>query len=229
MNRQLALAIQINDEANLADFCWNHNLLLQQELTLTLKGKGERFLYIWGKRGCGKSHLLQACCQNDDQRSSIYLPLSVLKDWGPEILNDLDNQSLIAIDDIEVIAGNTEWEVALFHLYNRIRDNNQSILLISGQYPPNQLPIKLQDLLSRLSWGLVYLLKELGDDDKVKTLMQHAKKRGFALTSSVCQFLLNRCSRNMHDLHTLLNQLDEASLSAQRKITIPFVKEVLDI
>lgn len=229
MNRQLALAIHINNEANLADFCWNHNLLLHQELTLTLKGKGERFLYIWGNQGCGKSHLLQASCQNDDQQSSIYLPLSDLKDWGPEILNDLDNQSVIAIDDIEVIAGNQEWEIALFHLYNRIRENNQSILLMASQYPPNRLPMQLPDLLSRLSWGLVYLLNELSDDDKIKTLIQHAKKRGFTLTDSVCQFLLNRCSRNMHDLHTLLNQLDEASLSAQRKITIPFVKEILGI
>ncbi|KTD19737.1 DnaA regulatory inactivator Hda [Legionella londiniensis] len=229
MNRQLALAIHLNDEANLADFCWNNNPLLHQEITQTLNGHGERFLYLWGSRGCGKTHLLQACCQSHLQQTSIYLPLAMLKEWGPEILRDLDQQSLIAIDDIDVIAGNNHWETALFHLYNRIRDNHQSILLISGRNPPQGLAIKLRDLQSRLSWGLVLQIRELADDDKINTLKLHARRRGLELSSAVCQFLLNRSSRNMHDLQLLLNRLDEASLIAQRKITIPFIKEILNI
>ena len=91
------------------------------------------------------------------------------------------------------------------------------------------MPIRLPDLRSRLSGGLVIQLHELQDDDKIKTLKLHALKRGFELPTSVGQFLLNRSSRNMHDLNTLLNRLDEASLIAQRKITIPFVKTVLGL
>ncbi len=230
MNRQLALAIQLNDEANLADFCWNGNRLLHQQLHHALHGDGERLFYLWGVAGSGKSHLLQACCQAvNSTQSAIYLPLDILREWGPQVIDGIEEQALISIDDIDAIAGDSAWEEALFHLYNRIRDQGQTTLLITGKQPPATLPICLPDLRSRLTCGLVIQLNELNDDDKINTLKLHANKRGFELPGSVGQFLLNRCARNMHDLHLLLNRLDEASLIAQRKITIPFVKEILGI
>ncbi|MBA2709150.1 MAG: DnaA regulatory inactivator Hda [Tatlockia sp.] len=229
MNRQLALTIQLNDEATLADFCWGNNSLLQQILTSSLTSEGERLFYIWGASGCGKSHLLQACCQIKQNSSAIYLPLHILKEWGPESIDNLCEQSLIAIDDIDAIAGDKTWEEALFHLYNRVRDNGKTILLISGQQSPASLPINLPDLKSRLAWGLAVQLNELDDELKIKTIQQHAHKRGFELSTHVGQFLLNRCARNMHDLHCILDYLDKASLAAQRRITVPFVKTILDI
>ncbi len=230
MNRQLALAIQLNDEATLADFCWGSNALLQQQINSSLAGEGERLFYLWGGTGSGKSHLLQACCQAlNNNASAIYLPLQILKEWGPESIEDLGEQTLIAIDDIDAIAGDRGWEEALFHLYNRIRDNGKTILVISARQPLALLPIQLADLRSRLAWGLVVQLNELTDEDKIRTLQQYATKRGFELPASVGQFLINRCARNMHDLHQLLDQLDKASLAAQRKITVPFVKVILDL
>ena len=130
---------------------------------------------------------------------------------------------------MELIAGDSEWEEALFHLYNRIKDKEQGLLIVSGNKPPVTLPIRLADLRSRLGWGLVIQLNELSEEEKINTLKLHALKRGFDLPESVGQFLLNRCSRNMHDLQELLNRLDDASLAAQRKITIPFVKYILKI
>jgi DnaA family protein len=230
MSRQLALAVQLNDEATLADFCWGNNSLLQQQLIQTLNGEGERLIYIWGTEGSGKSHLLQACCQAvNTNQSAVYLPLKTFREWSSDVLEGMDEQTWICIDDLEVIATDTAWEEALFHLYNRIRDNGRTTLLISGNQAPVNMPIRLQDLRSRLGWGLVVQLNELSDEDKIKTLKLHASKRGLMLPTSVGQFLLNRCARNMHDLSTLLNRLDEASLMAQRKITIPFVKDVLEI
>ena len=230
MNRQLALAIQLNDEATFADFCWGNNALLQQQLQTTLNGSGERLIYLWGPPGSGKSHLLQACCQAmGGNQSAIYLPLHTLKEWGPDVIDGIDAQALIGIDDIDAIANDPAWEEALFHLYNRVRDNEQTTLIITGKFSPTQTPLRLPDLRSRLSWGLVIQLHELSDHDKINTLKLHAQKRGFELPASVGQFLLNRCARNMHDLHALLNRLDEASLIAQRKITIPFVKHILGI
>lgn len=230
MNTQLALAIQLNDEATLVDFNWSNNSLLKQQLNKTLALKEDRLLYLWGSTGSGKSHLLQACCQEINlTQSAIYLPLSLLKEWGPQTIEGLEDQDLICIDDLEAIAEDPEWEEAIFHLYNKIRDMDKSILIIASKQSPRTIPIKLADLRSRLSWGLVIHLLELEDKDKIETLKLHALKRGFDLPLSVGQFLLNRCSRNMHDLHILLNRLDNASLAAQRKITIPFVKNILDI
>ncbi len=230
MNKQLALAIKLNDEATLADFNWGGNGLLQQQLEKMLTLKEDRLLYLWGPGGSGKSHLLQACCQAiSAKHSAIYLPLTLLKDWGPQSIEGLEEQALVCIDDINTIAHDTAWEEALFHLYNKIKDKEQGLLIISGNHPPASSMINLADLRSRLAWGLVIQLNELNDEEKINTLKLHALKRGFDLPESVGQFLLNRCSRNMHDLHQLLNRLDDASLAAHRKITIPFVKATLNI
>ncbi|MCW8398917.1 DnaA regulatory inactivator Hda [Legionella sp. PATHC038] len=230
MNKQLALAIKLNDESTLADFNWGSNKLLQQQLHNMLTHREDRLLYLWGNKGSGKTHLLQACCQAvNSTQTAIYLPLTLLKEWGPQTIEGVEEQELICIDDIDMIAKNPEWEEALFHLYNKIKDMEKSTLIISGNQSPTTIPIQLADLRSRLSWGLVIQLMELNDEDKINTLKLHALKRGFDLPNSVGQFLLNRCSRNMHDLQNLLNRLDDASLAAQRKITIPFVKDILNI
>ena len=230
INRQLPLAIQLNDEATFDDFCWGDNALLQQQLEKTIAQHGERLIYLWGPHGCGKSHLLQACCQAfSNSQSASYIPLQIMNEWGPEVIDGLEEQSFIGIDDIDEIAKNSAWEEALFHLYNRVRDNEHSTLIITSKYPPTATHLQLPDLTSRLSWCLVMQVHELNDADKINTLKAQAHKRGFELPTIVAQFLIKRCSRNMHDLQALLNQLDNASLVAQRKITIPFVKGILGI
>ncbi|MDF1827264.1 MAG: DnaA regulatory inactivator Hda [Legionellaceae bacterium] len=230
MNHQLALAIQPNLEATFAEFGWGENTLLQQEITSSLSGAGERFIYIWGAAGSGKSHILQACCQHllGQDKSSLYLPLDTLKTWDPAIIHDLDEHQLLCIDELDAITGNTAWEEALFHLYNRIRDAGTSTMIIASSRPPQHTPIALPDLRSRLTSCLVMQLHELKDTDKIQTLRAQARKRGFELPEPVAQYLVNRSARNMHDLHTLLDRLDRASLAAQRKITIPFVKTTLN-
>ena len=231
MNQQLALAIQLKNQADLSDFCWGQNTILKHALELTFSGSGERFFYLWGSVGSGKSHLLQGVCQNyaEQGTSVIYLPLSILKEWGPESLEGLSNQAVIAIDDIDSIAGLPEWENALFDLYNQVHDNEHSVLLTSNNTAPSASAIKLADLRSRLNWGLTLQLKELDDVNKTTVLQAQARKRGFDLPEAVALFLIHRCTRNMHDLQNILDQLDQESLAAQRKITIPFVKSILAI
>jgi DnaA family protein len=230
MNRQIPLSIQLNDEATLDDFNWGDNQILQQQLDHFLTQKNQlQFLYIWGIPGCGKSHLLQACCQAIANRSAIYLPLDTLINFSPEVLDGIEGHALICIDDMETIAGLPAWEEGLLHLYNRIRDNPHGKLIMTGNMAPTNMTIQLADLKSRLSWDTVFQLHELNDDNKIETLQRHAQKRGFEIPTPVGQFLINRCARNMHDLQTLLNQLDETSLAAQRKITIPFVKQALNL
>ncbi len=94
---------------------------------------------------------------------------------------------------------------------------------------PTYLNLHLPDLKSRLAWGLVLQLQPLSDEDKLETLQMRAIQRGFRLPVSVAQFILKRCTRTMHDLDNILDRLDQASLAHQRKITIPFVKTILDI
>lgn len=231
INNQLALAIQLNHQATLEDFFWGDNALLQQQLDWSLQGRGERFFYLWGDVGVGKSHLLQGCCQamSASGESAAYLPLALLREWGPDSIEGMDEQRLLAIDDLDLIASDKAWEEALFHLYNRVRDNGQTVLLMSGKQAPVHTAIQLPDLRSRLAWGLVMPVHELNDELKITALQQHARDRGFELSDKVALFLINRCARSMHALYDILDKLDAASLSAQRKITIPFVKTALSL
>lgn len=231
MNQQLALAIQLANPASLKDFCWDKNTVLQHELERSLSGHGERFLYLWSTSGNGKSHLLQGACQFYTQKnaSAIYLPLNTLKEWGPDCIEGLSSQALIAIDDLDSIAGDAEWEKALFALYNQIYDNGHSLLITSNDKAPIASKVQLADLRSRLNWGLVMQLKELDDDHKILVLQEKAAKLGFELPHSVALFLIHRCTRSMQELQRILDRLDQASLAAQRKITVPFVKSILCI
>ncbi|MCX7118739.1 MAG: DnaA regulatory inactivator Hda [Legionellales bacterium] len=230
IKQQLALAMQCNDEASFADFCWTGNELLQQQILSSLPEKKEHLFYVWGLPGAGKSHLLQAACQAMAQagHAVAYLPLKLLRNWDPAILEGMADHSLVAVDDIEQIAGHSAWEEALFHLYNRLHVQHNT-LIITGQVPPVSTTLHLADLRSRLTYALVLQIHELKDEDKINTLQEHAKKRGLELSKSVGHYILNRCARNMHDLQTVLDRLDHASLVAQRKLTIPFVKDVLGV
>ena len=113
-------------------------------------------------------------------------------------------------------------------MYNRLHAQHNT-LIVTGQVPPALTKLHLADLRSRLTYALILQIHELKDEDKISTLQAHAKKRGLELSKSVGHYILNRCARNMHDLRTVLDRLDHASLVAQRKLTIPFVKDVLGL
>lgn len=227
MINQLALNIPINEQKTMGNFIWGENVLLQQTITDALAGQ-DKCIYFFGKPSSGKSHLLQGICQALDTQTSVYLPLTMLKLWGVESISGMHQHTIVTIDDIDCIAGDKAWEEGIFHLFNQIRDK-QSLLFITAQTIPAHLDIKLPDLSSRLNAALILPLHPLNDEGKIQVLQTQAKRRGFELSQSVSQFLLNRCGRNLSHLSTLLDKLDNASLAAQRKITIPFAKTILGL
>jgi DnaA-homolog protein len=187
-----------------------------------------QYVYLWGAAGSGRSHLLQACCQAMQQQhlTAFYLPLIEFKQAPMSILENIDQLDLVCIDDIDQIVGSAMWEEALFDFFNQSRAQGQA-LVISGGCPPRQLPMQLADLVSRLTSGLIFQIHPLDDQQKIFALQMRARNRGFELPEPVAQYLLHHCPRNASDLFALLEKLDEASLSAGRRVTIPFVKKIL--
>lgn len=187
----------------------------------------ESLIYLWGNKGAGNSHLLQAACLQFQLtgRQAIYLPLKELVCYSPEILEDLEHYDLVCLDDIQVIEGNRSWQEALFYLFNRLREV-ENYLLIGANKAPRELALDLQDLKSRFMLALVFQLQSLSDDDKLKALQLRASLRGMVLSDEVARFILSRGERDMNSLFALLDRLDKASLMAKHKLTIPFVKQV---
>lgn len=225
---QLPLDIDIQEHQTLSNFFWHGNEVLKNQLELSLKNEGERFFYLWGSEGSGKSHLLKALTQKVGS-NAIYLSLEQLKEYGSDIFEGIDQLDLICIDDIEAVSGNKDMEVGLFHLYNKIRDNNRSHLIIATPNNLKNLTIELPDLRSRLAWGLVFQMHELSEENKLKVIEKQAHEKGFELPEKVGLYLIKHCARSMHQLTETINTLDKASLIAKRKLTIPFVKEILEL
>lgn len=222
---QMTLPVSIRDDARFANYYTGPNQQVVDALQGQWTVKGEPYIYLWGSSGSGASHLLQAACHYAEGlgHQSIYLPLNELKDYGPEVLEGVDKLPLVAIDGLDAVVGDDAWEIALFHMFNRIRDQ-QSHLLVVANAAPKQLGIELDDLLSRLMWGVVFQLAHLSDDEKIEALILRARQRGFDLLDEVASFILTRGPRDMTGLSGVLDRLDQASLTAKRKLTIPFVK-----
>ncbi len=226
---QLSLAIGLRDDASFDNFHPGSNELVVNHLRQLLETtQSEGSVFLWGQAACGKTHLLQALCQaaGTNNNPVVYLPLKQWREMDVGILESLEQYPLICLDDIDSIVGQISWEQELFHLYNRIFEKG-SQLVVSASHALQNLPIELPDLKSRLGWGFVFQLKELAEDEKIQALQLRAKRRGFDLPDEVASYLLRRSPRDLASLFGLLNQLDKASLTAQRRLTVPFVRQCL--
>ena len=228
---QLPLGVRLRDDATFANFYPGANaaaLGYVERLCSPAASWSDELMYLWGKPGVGRSHLLQAACLRMQERDelAIYLPLAEVAQYGTRLLDNLERSELVCLDDIEAVAGNAEWEEALFHLFNRLRDGGKRLLLAANA-PPRESGIRLPDLRSRLSLALVFQMYPLSDEDKLRALQLRASRRGLTLPDDVGRYILTRGTRSMNSLFDMLDELDRASLQAQRKLTIPFIKETL--
>lgn len=188
---------------------------------------GAPWVYLSGASGSGRSHLLMAACQaaSATGRRVQYLPLATLTDHAAA-LRGVAGSELLALDDLGAIAGDTEAEHALFDLYNRARAEG-SALLFAADATPTQLGIELPDLRSRLGACTQFALKPLDDDERRAVLKAQAAARGIELDDGVLDWLFARYARDLGALLDLLDKLDQASLAAQRRITVPFLRGFL--
>ncbi len=225
--KQLPLGMWLREAANFENFLTS---LFNQPLLASLKNAEEPFVFLWGGASTGKSHLLQAACHAITARggNSVYLPMSEVDQFAPEMLEGLEQMPLVAIDDVDIIAGDRDWETALFSLYNRIRDSGNNRLLVAANKPLLEIGWLLPDLQSRLSWGLVYQVQAMNDNEKRLALQQRADHRGFELPDDVANYLLRHYQRQPSALFELLDMLDQYSLAEQRRLTIPFVKQIIE-
>jgi DnaA family protein len=226
---QLPLSVQLRDDATFENFYSGDAQEIVDQMQLSASGKGEQSVYVSGPSGVGCSHLLQAACHQAEASglNSVYLPLEELVAYSPAIFESLEELPLIALDNLQAVAGQKQWEEALFHLFNRVRDSGGR-LLFAADCPLEQLGIELPDLLSRLQWGLVYSLPTQDDEFKVAALQYRARNRGIELNEDVAKYVVKQVAGDMETLFTVLQELDNASLSAKKKLTRPFVKSVMD-
>lgn len=229
-NKQIHLDIVPRSFATFETFvCSEENELLDVLINLKETTQEPRQYFLWGANNSGKSHLLHAVCNHlaMSPSNAIYLPLSQFTSNDFNILRDIHHLDVICLDDVDKVFCDLNWEHALFQLINELRADNKTIVM-TASINPNSAKISLPDLASRLVWGPVYKLTTLSDEQKTEVLKLQAKARGFDISLDVSNYLINRYSRDITNLVSLLNEIDQQSLAQKRKVTIPFIKTVLE-
>jgi DnaA family protein len=227
--RQLPLEFRLKDSAIFATFHPGPNELVVAYLRALADGDGTG-CWLWGAAGCGKSHLLQGLCAAaaEKSRRAAYLPMTQIGPLGPEALNGWGEHDIVAVDELDAAVGNKALEAGLFRLYNELHDSS-AIFVVASRLPPGSLEFRLPDLRSRLAAGSVFQLAALDDSDAIEALKCRARHRGLELPRDTARYLMRRLPRDMDSLCDWLDRLDVASLVAQRRLTIPFVREVLAV
>ncbi|WP_157669510.1 DnaA regulatory inactivator Hda [Chitinibacter sp. GC72] len=178
-----------------------------------------RALYIWGESGAGKSHLLSA----SEARLEAALPSYYINARQSMLPQQIEGNAALLVDNVEYL--DAEQQITLFDHYNTLREGGGRILA-SGNLPPMLLALR-DDLRTRLGWGLVYQLKSLSDDDKIAALLRRARHLGFELHRELAEYLLHHASRDLPNLYQLLEEINTASLSRQRAVTLGLIRETL--
>ena len=229
VGQQLPLPLGLDPQYTFERFFPGPNEEVLELLKRAALGSGAMPLLIHGPHASGKTHLLQASCAMAGGRglSAMTLPLRVLINQGTQSIDGLGAFDCICLDDLDCAVGNSAWEEALFLLFNTLYDR-QAQLIVAASKPPADLPFVLEDLRSRMSSGPIVALKPLGETESMEALIGHASALGLEMTEAVAQYLVRRVDRNLGSLLRHLDHLDRASMAASRKLTIPFIRTVLD-
>lgn len=227
---QLPLDFELKVDATFDNFMLGDNALLIEALQSIANGQSE-FLYFYGGQGTGKTHLLQAIAHQTANLQDFhlaYLPLDSQM-LAPELLANFENFDCVCLDGIEQVlnqASSPKWQEAIFHLYNQLKDGNKSLVITANEAPIG-LNISLQDLSSRLNAMLIHEIKPLSDNDKKLYIQQKSQEKGIHLSDELALYLLSRGRRDLASINQSIELLDSASIQAKRKVTKPFIKEVL--
>jgi DnaA family protein len=227
--QQLPLAMRPRERAVFDSFVAGPNAQAVQALLEIAAGALREPVWLCGPPGSGKSHLLQALCAQA-QRAQIdaaYLPLRQLYQLGVEALSGWQYTQVLVLDDVDAVAGQRDWEQPLFGLFREAQERG-AVLVAAAAEPPLHVPFALPDLASRFAATTLLTLRPLNETEQREALRLRARARGLELPEDTALYLQRRFPRDLATLYQLLDTLDEAALAAQRRVTVPFIRSVLE-
>lgn len=228
--QQLPLGVRLQDRATFDSFVVGPNAQIVARVQAMAVG-GRAVVWVCGPSGSGRTHLLHALCAAVPLPVRVaYLPLSSLPE-GEGVAAALESAAevdLLCLDDLDSVIGQPAAERALFSVYRKLEERQRG-LLVSASQTPAALSWTLADIGSRFSASEVFVLHPLDEAEQHEALMRRAAARGLDLPEDTARFLLRRAPRDMASLCRLLDDIDVASLSAQRRLTVPFVRALLDV
>jgi len=222
--QQLPLAVLPVDTASFEGYVAGPNC---EVLELIAGDAPPRLLWLWGRTGTGKTHLLQAACAAVGARNGAAAYLDLERPSAPDQLQGYESIDLVCLDALERVSADPAWNRAIFRLLALMQDCGGR-LYVTSTAPPSALPFRLPDLRSRLLAGTVHQLRELEEEDRMQVLERRAQRRGLQLPRESAAWLVHHLPRDLRSLCDAFDRLDQAALVAQRRLTVPFLRSVLD-
>jgi DnaA family protein len=223
---QLPLALRLDRHASFESFEAAGNAAAVAHLEAAAAGAGRDPIWLWGEAGAGKTHLLQAACRRAAEAGLRAMYLVRDAQIEPALLSELERVDLVAVDDLERMAGDPVWEESLFALVDA-RYQGAGALIMAADRSPAALPFRLPDLASRAAGTVVYRLAGLDDQERLTAVVRHAALMGLELDAATAGYLIRRVERDMRALIGWLERIDRAALIAQRRVTVPFIRELI--
>ncbi|HEY2417640.1 MAG TPA: DnaA regulatory inactivator Hda [Steroidobacteraceae bacterium] len=226
--QQLPLAIGLRERAVFESFVPGPNLQAVEQLRSIAQSNAAEVCWLCGPAGVGKTHLLQAACALSQRNGEMaaYLPLAQLLRHGPEALEGWHGARVLAVDDLDQVAGDLSWEQRLFGLYREAQERG-AVLIVAALAPPLLLHFALADLASRFAAATLLPVRALPEAAQREALRLRAHARGLELPEETALYLQRRFRRDLPTLYDLLDTIDGAALQAQRRLTVPFIRSVL--
>ncbi len=247
---QFLLPLRLDADASLDNFWWGACGPLAEALEALWRNSSELWLFLSGAAGSGKSHLLQALVKEAEGRSidAIYIdcaeiaPLlelslqhnkseatSQAEDFVAELFAGFQHYALLCFDNLQALAGQIAWQRALFYLLVELKTSGHSKVVFAANNSAENLALELPDLVSRLQQAAPFRLQNYSDSDKLEILRHRAAAEGMDMPADVARYIVEREARDMHSLLAVLQRLGRMTLARRRKLTVPFVKEVLSL
>jgi DnaA family protein len=150
-------------------------------------------------------------------------------EMSSEIFQNLSSLDSVCIDDLHLILSKKDWEVATFNLINECNQTGCNIFFSYGGGRELDEMIMLPDLLSRLKRMEFMTLHAVKDELLDSAINFICTQLDINLDKPELEFLMKRHKRELSSILSDLILLDQNAASLKRKITIPFIKETLDL
>ena len=204
-------------------------------------------LFIYGKSGLGKTHLMHAIgnyiTDNNNELKVLYTTSDDFRkdytgianttdnsfDYANDFKNKYRNIDVLIIDDIQYLVGAEKTQEEFFHTFNDLHGRNKQII-ISSDRSPEDLKLLEERLRSRFAWGLPVDIYPPDFDLRCRIIKDKIKKLTIAdkMTDEAVEFIANNCDTDVRSLEGAINRLVAfTAMIVPEKIDLEFVNDAL--
>lgn len=194
-------------------------------------------LFIYGKTGHGKTHLIQAV-GNHIKKTGKKVFYVTSERFAVDYFNSLQSGSannfkdryrqydVLIMDDVQFLATKEKTQEELFHLFNALHDNNKQIVFSSDQHPAllNGMEERLQ---SRFAQGMIVDLPAPDLESRAAILRAKAAQNSIVLDDEVVDHLAQTIEGNVRELEGALNTIMCQSQLLGRTLFIDEVRTII--